>query len=206
MAMEQCSTAVQAVSADHATQSFLPLSGAFGTAATSGGGYWSKTGLRGTVTVMPEGQGWTFTPASITVSGAASNVNFEAFPVGPYSVSARVTDSSGAGITGVLLFLGGGLGTARTALDGRWSAAGLSGDATVTPAEAGFVFTPETVTVSGWSSSIDFTGSPAPIHSAKDSAGPRPMLWDAGQNPGSTGLSRLRRCSRGGYSSPSHSP
>jgi hypothetical protein len=72
-----------------------------------------------------------------------------------------VTDYRDVGIADVLLFLGGGFGTARTGSDGRWSATGLSGDVTVTPAKTGLVFTPETVTVSGSSSSVDFTGNAA---------------------------------------------
>ncbi|HON42815.1 MAG TPA: hypothetical protein PLM74_06780 [Bacillota bacterium] len=139
----------------------LQFSGGFGTTTTSNGGYWNKTGVKGIVTVTPVGQGWTFAPPNREVSGAASDVDFEAMPIGPYSVSGRVADQGGAGIADVLLFLGGGFGTARTASDGCWSATGLSGDVTVTPAKAGLVFTPETVTVSGWSSSIHFTGSPA---------------------------------------------
>lgn len=138
----------------------LQFSGASGTAKTDQDGYWRKDGLKGTVTITPAEPGWTFTPENITVSSAAGDVDFEASPIDPYLVSGRVTDSRGAGIADVLLFLGGGLGTVRTASGGRWSATGLSGDITVTPAKAGLVFTPETVTVSGWSSSINFTGSP----------------------------------------------
>lgn len=119
------------------------------------------TGLKGTVTVTPIGQGWAFAPPNRPVSGAASDVNFQAFPEGTYLVSGRVTDRRGAGIADVLLFLGGGFGSARTASDGGWKAVGLSGDVTITPAKAGLVFAPETVTVSGSSSSVNFTGNPA---------------------------------------------
>ena len=41
-----------------------------------------------------------------------------------------------------------------------WSASKLSGNVTVTPAKTGLVFTPETVTVSGSSSNLDFVGNP----------------------------------------------
>lgn len=215
----------------------LQFSGGFGTATTSKGGYWNKTGLKGTVTITPAAQGWAFTPPNKTVSSSASDVNFQAWPAGAYSVSGyvrddlgnavkdvliefdkgfgstntgadgkwtksgllgtvmatpkkdgwtfsptsrtvdgpastvdfagtysvsgRVADQVGAGIADVLLFVGSGYGTARTESDGRWSVTGLSGAVTVTPAKVGLVFTPETVTVSGWSSSIDFTGNPA---------------------------------------------
>ena len=129
----------------------------FGSTNTGADGKWTKSGLSGTVMATPKKDGWTFSPASCAVDGAASDVDF----TGTYAVSGRVTGSGGAGIADALLFLGSGFGTARTASDGSWNATGLSGNVTVTPAKAGLVFTPETVTVSGSSSSVNFTGSPA---------------------------------------------
>ena len=140
----------------------IRFDGGYYSTYTDTNGDWTKEGLSGSVTITPEAVGYTFIPGSLSVSGPRASANFTAIAVGSkYSVSGRVTGSGDAGIADVLLFLGSGFGTARTASDGSWSVTGLSGDVTVTPAKAGLVFTPETVTVSGWSSNIDFTGSPA---------------------------------------------
>ena len=127
-------------------------------------GYWSKQGLSGQIRVTPEAVGYSFTPDHVFVDRPSSNVNFTAIPQSTgYSISGRVTDQRGVGIADVLLFLGGGFGTARTGTTGSWSASELSGDVTVTPAKTGLVFTPETVTVSGSSSNLDCV-IPSPTH------------------------------------------
>jgi len=54
----------------------IAFSGGFGTATTGTDGKWSKSGLKGTVTVTPSKQGWAFDPLIRQVSGAADNVNF----------------------------------------------------------------------------------------------------------------------------------
>lgn len=54
----------------------LAFDGGFGTATTGVDGKWAKDGLKGKVTVTPTKEGWKFTPASQTVSKAASNVDF----------------------------------------------------------------------------------------------------------------------------------
>jgi len=139
----------------------IKFSGSHYSSLTDDDGYWTKTGLSGPITITPEAVGYTFIPGSLSVSGPTASANFTAVAVtSEFSVSGRVANPDGAGIVDVLLFLGSGFGTARTASDGRWSATGLSGDVTVTPAKAGLVFTPETATVSGWSSGINFTGNP----------------------------------------------
>ena len=53
------------------------MCGSFGVAHTDSYGYWSKSGLQGQVNVSAAKDGWTFTPPSIPVSSAASNVNFQ---------------------------------------------------------------------------------------------------------------------------------
>lgn len=139
----------------------LDFSGGHSSVHTGSDGRWTKTGLSGQVTITPQASGYTFAPESVNVNSPMTGVDFVAIAASSeYSVSGLVADQGGTGIADVLVFLGGGFGTARTSSDGRWSATGLSGDVTVTPAKAGLVFTPETVTVSGWSSGINFTGSP----------------------------------------------
>ena len=56
----------------------LLFSGGFGTAPTDAGGNWMKTGLQGRVTITPLLNGYRFEPASRTVTGRATGVNFGA--------------------------------------------------------------------------------------------------------------------------------
>lgn len=139
----------------------IRFSGEHYSSLTDENGYWIKEGLSGPITVTPEAIGYTFNPPHLIVDRPSSNVNFTAVPKSAgYSVSGRVTDQYGAGITDVLVFLGRGFGTVRTGSNGFWSASELSGDVTVTPAKTGLVFAPVTVTVSGSSSNVDFVGNP----------------------------------------------
>ena len=69
----------------------LTFSGGFGSTTTDSNGNWSKSGLSGTVTVTPSKEGWTFSPASRQVTGAASDVNF----TGMQSFSCTPTISGG---------------------------------------------------------------------------------------------------------------
>ncbi len=50
---------------------------------TNSQGDWSQSGLTGSVVVTPSLSGYTFTPSSLTVSGADNNVDFAAIPVVP---------------------------------------------------------------------------------------------------------------------------
>ncbi len=50
---------------------------------TDSQGDWSQGGLTGSVVVTPSLSGYTFTPSSLTVSGAGNNVDFTAVPVIP---------------------------------------------------------------------------------------------------------------------------
>lgn len=54
----------------------IAFSGGFGTATTGFDGKWSKSGLKGAVTVTPSRDGWAFSPGNGLVSGAATDVNF----------------------------------------------------------------------------------------------------------------------------------
>ncbi|MEA4882458.1 MAG: hypothetical protein VB144_02145 [Clostridia bacterium] len=142
----------------------LSFSGGFGTATTDASGYWTKSGLSGSVTITPSKQGWTFAPPTRSVSGAASDVDFQGteIPV-TYSVSGRVTDSQGdVGEVNVLIFLGGGFGTVKTNAAGYWSSGPILGNVTATPAKSGLVFTPQTTIVSQAASNVNFTSQPAP--------------------------------------------
>ncbi len=48
---------------------------------TNTSGYWSQSGLTGSVVVTPSLSGYTFTPSSTTVTGPNNNVNFTAAPL-----------------------------------------------------------------------------------------------------------------------------
>lgn len=51
--------------------------GSFGTATTDADGYWSKTGVQGRVTVTAAKDYWSFRPNPMSVSAAATNLEFE---------------------------------------------------------------------------------------------------------------------------------
>ncbi len=76
---------------------------------------------------------------------------------GTYTLSGQVT-SDAAGLEGVTMAFGDGTSVATDA-SGSWSKAGLSGTSSVTPALAGFSFTPATITASAARSDVDFTAT-----------------------------------------------
>jgi hypothetical protein len=78
---------------------------------------------------------------------------------GAYTVSGFVRDSEGRGIEGAILDFSQGFGTATTNDMGEWSKNGLSGSVTITPAKAGYAFTPGSLKISGPSNSVNFIGS-----------------------------------------------
>ncbi len=50
---------------------------------TNSQGYWSQSGLSGSVVITPSLSGYTFTPSSTTVTGPNNNVNFTGIPIPP---------------------------------------------------------------------------------------------------------------------------
>jgi hypothetical protein len=158
----------------------LTLTGAAGGTATGdSSGNFSFTGLlNGTYTVTPSRSGFTFTPASqtVTVSGAnVTAVNFTAQPVPTWSVSGTVSPAaSGAGT--VLTLSGGASGTTTADSGGNFTFTGLAnGMYTVTPSKTGLTFTPasQTVTVSGANvTAVNFTAQPVPTWSVSGTVSP----------------------------------
>ncbi len=55
----------------------IAFSGGYGTATTDSNGYWTKSGLKGTVTATPAKPGYLFDPDCITASGPSNAINFE---------------------------------------------------------------------------------------------------------------------------------
>jgi hypothetical protein len=148
------SGAVSPVSAGNGTT--LTLSGArTGTATGDASGNYSFANLaNGTYTVTPSRSGYTFSPASqtVTVNGAnITGVNFAATPNPTYTISGTVSPvSAGSGTT--LALSGAATGTATGDASGNYSFTNLAnGTYTVTPSRAGYTFTPasQTITVNG---------------------------------------------------------
>jgi hypothetical protein len=86
-----------------------------GAERTDQDGRWSMSGLRGTVTITPAKNGYTFSPMSTIVSSARDDVDFTASREDvSYAVSGRVLDCRGEGIPGVHIDLDGGYGMVTT--------------------------------------------------------------------------------------------
>jgi hypothetical protein len=132
------------------------------TTTTDASGNYSFNDLaNGSYIVTPSNTGYAFTPASQTVtinSAHAMNVTFTA-ALQTYNISGMIAGPGGAGATVNLT----GTSTATTTADGsgNYSFTGLAnGNYTVTPSQAGFVYTPsgQTVTVNGANlTAVDFT-------------------------------------------------
>ncbi len=66
----------------------ISFSDGLASVTTNTSGYWSQSGLTGSVVVTPSLSGYTFTPSSTTVTGPNNNVNFtasESTPLSPIS-------------------------------------------------------------------------------------------------------------------------
>jgi hypothetical protein len=149
----------------------MTLSGtSSGTATSYVGGNYSFPGLaNGSYTVTPSLAGYTFNPASITVTVNNGNIigrNFVATSLagGTYSISGTVTTSGGSALSGVTMALSGASpGTATTDSTGKYSFTGLAnGTYTVTPSLPGYTFSPTSITVTisnGNVGSVNFTGT-----------------------------------------------
>lgn len=77
-----------------------------------------------------------------------------------YTVSGAVVDADGMGIDGVAIVVTGGRSTtATTGNGGEYVLTGLTGTCTLTPELDGYVFGPESRTVSAASTGVNFTGT-----------------------------------------------
>jgi hypothetical protein len=150
------------------TSATVTLGGAASaTTTTDSGGMFTFTGLtNGSYTVTPTAAGYTFTPASrsVTVTGGdVSGVDFTAALAAVYTVSGTVSGSVASGVTVTLS--GTASATTTTNGAGTYSFGSLTnGSYTVTPSLSHYAFTPasRTVTVSGASvGAQNFTSSPA---------------------------------------------
>ncbi len=151
----------------------VTLSGAASkTAVTDSQGNYSFGSLgNGTYTVTPGKTGYSFTPANrtVTLNGAsATGQNFAATlggGGGTFSISGTVTISGGGALAGVTMSLSGAAGGSTTTnASGVYTFAGLSnGSYTVTPAMAGYTFSPVNRNVSINNANVtgqNFTATP----------------------------------------------
>jgi len=125
----------------------ISLSGAStATTTTTTGSYAFSSMPNGTYTATPSLTGYTFSPASSTVTINGGNVAFDKFvasiiPPLTYSISGSAV------LQGVTINLSGG-GSATTDAHGVYTFSGLAnGSYTLTPSKTGFTFTPGSVTV-----------------------------------------------------------
>jgi len=147
------------------------LSGASSSTLTSGaGGGYSVNLPSGQYTLTPSLAGYSFFPASQTMTVANGNITVPDFTASvlssSFTVSGRVT-LNGTPLPGAALTLtGAGSGSVSSDASGTYSFSGVqSGNCTITPVLPGFTFTPlsQVVTVvNGNASAPDFTASPTP--------------------------------------------
>jgi hypothetical protein len=139
-----------------AVGTLVTLNGPVNTTLTVGASAtFTFTGLpNGSYTVTPAKAGFTFSPASptVTINGAdVTGVNFTATPVPTWSISGNISPASLG--SGTLLTLSGTPSTTTTADNlGNYTFAGLgNGTYMITPTQTGDSFTPanQTVTVNG---------------------------------------------------------
>ena len=158
------------VSGDVANGVTMTLSGAgTGTTTTNSSGTYSFSGLaNGTYTVTPNLSGYTFSPASqsVTINGAnKTGINFTATAIPPstYNISGTIT-SGGSGLSGVTVTAGSA--SATTSGSGAYTLSGLvNGTYTVTPNLSGYTFSPasQSVTINGANKTgINFTATAIP--------------------------------------------
>ncbi|HNQ78119.1 MAG TPA: hypothetical protein PKJ37_03575 [Acidobacteriota bacterium] len=126
-----------------------------GQASVTTSGTYTFSGLTNgsTYTITPSKSGYTFSPASYTVTINGANVagkNFTATAISTYSISGRVYSVSGTGLSSVTVKAGSY--SATTASNGTYTISGLiNGSYTMKASRNGYTFNPEStsVTVNG---------------------------------------------------------
>jgi protocatechuate 3,4-dioxygenase beta subunit len=127
----------------------LTGTGSASTTTDSSGHYSFASAANGTYTVTPSLAGYSFTPASasVTVNNANATQNFTASGI-TYTMSGSVT-ANGSGLAGVTVTLtGAATNSTTTNANGKYSFNVASGNYTITPSLAGYGFSPASATVS----------------------------------------------------------
>ena len=127
---------------------------------TNSQGYWSQSGLIGSVVITPSLNGYTFNPANQTVTQSNNNVDFT---VASYSISGYITDPQGNGMSGVMISFSNGLPSVVTNSQGYWSQTILNSSVVVTPYLSGYTFTPTSISISYASTQVNFRVATYPL-------------------------------------------
>ncbi len=146
----------------------ISFSGVQPDVTTNDSGYYNQSGFtNGTYTVIPNREGYNFTPLeqNVTVNGSdISAVDFTGAVPG-YCISGYLRTLRGAGIGGVAVSFGAGQPTATTDEQGYYSQCDLTYGAvyTVTPNSANYTFVPpaQAIVVIGDVSNANFIGDAA---------------------------------------------
>jgi uncharacterized protein YjbI with pentapeptide repeats len=134
--------------------------------STNSSGQFSFTGLaNGSYTLTPSLSGYSFSPASRSVTVNGANVSGQNFTgtatASTYSISGTITTSTGAAIAGVSVSIGSS--SVSTNSSGQFSFTGLAnGSYTLTPSLSGYSFSPASRSVTVNSANVtgqNFTGA-----------------------------------------------
>lgn len=136
---------------------------------SDGSGNYSFTQLvNGQYTVTPSRAGYSFTPASrtVTIGSVGGTADFTALPIPTYRISGTVTSGNGGGVAGVTVTVkraatGASVASQLTDGSGRYAVTGLLDGAYLVAVSygTGFSFTPGTelgATLQGADGSVDF--------------------------------------------------
>lgn len=139
----------------------LTASNGLSTYTHSNGVYFLPGMPAGTYTLTPTLSGYTFAPAtrSVTIGPTATNINFTGTQL--FSISGKITDSAGNIVRGVILNAGNGLST-YTHSDGSYIFSGLTaGTYTLSVSLNGYAFTPttQTITVGPSATGVNFVAA-----------------------------------------------
>ena len=158
----------------------LALSGpTSGSTTADASGNFSFGGLgNGTYTITPSKTGFTFSPASQSVTvngGSVTGVAFTIQPIPTFSISGAISPAAnGSGTT--LALSGGATGTATADVNGNFTFGNLqNGTYVITPSKTGFIFSPatQTITVNGANvTGVAFTAQPVPTWSISGTVSP----------------------------------
>lgn len=113
-----------------------------------------KAGLPGAVVATPTKAGWTFSPATMTLTGPSATLLYLR---ATYTVSGVVRDTLGTPIAGVTISANSK--TATTDAAGAWQISGLDTNANVVPSLPGYAFSPANIVSTGPDTAVNFAGS-----------------------------------------------
>ena len=123
-------------------------------------GRFSKHDLIGEVEIIPDKDGWRFSPSSKKVSEEDMDIEFEGIS-DYYDIDGRIVDTDGFGLREISIHLyqsGEYEDTIKTEVGGYFSREGLEGDWLLKPDDDNYTFSPEDYKVTGEESDIEFIG------------------------------------------------